>query len=50
MTKKDFELIAKVINTCACVSREDVAMAFAEALAGTNNKFNEELFLRKCLE
>jgi hypothetical protein len=57
MIKKDFELIARVIyqlsadfNNCGedTVSLSIVAKELASALAGTNERFNRELFLTAC--
>jgi hypothetical protein len=46
MTKKDFELIAKVIDALPQdTSRMYVALAFANALKATNPNFNEYLFV-----
>lgn len=57
MTKKDFELIARVL----CAQRPDlptddmtdhgldiVSGAFADELAATNPRFKRDLFLRAC--
>ena len=54
MTRKDFELIAKVIKELPPVDIYDVsghkvvALIFANALATTNPLFNREKFLKAC--
>jgi hypothetical protein len=60
MTKKDFELIAGVFSKRLEVAGFDkkgsadralitnLAEQFAEALAGTNDRFNAETFLKFC--
>lgn len=57
MTKKDFELIAETINRLRVdfdngeddtISLSLVAEELADALAGTNERFNRELFLNAC--
>lgn len=51
MTRKDFELIAKVLRTADEVADQETIEAladmFADALAGTNPSFNRELFIAK---
>jgi len=57
MTKKDFELIAKILaqhiwDRAKCFdSLEDcraIAESFAEALATTNKNFDQNKFLKAC--
>jgi hypothetical protein len=51
MTRKDFQLIAEVIATswhASSDSRREMAENMAEALAGTNDRFNREMFLKAC--
>jgi hypothetical protein len=51
MTRKDFELIAEVIATSWHGSEEttaDLANRMADALEGTNPRFNREMFLTAC--
>jgi hypothetical protein len=51
MTRKDFELIAEVINTSQYYSadyRNEIARNMAQALATTNPAFNEDRFLKAC--
>lgn len=54
MTRKDFELIAGVFASFGevCELEEtigaDIARQLAEALAGTNPRFNRETFLKAC--
>ena len=52
MTRKDFELIAKVVgNTLACVTeteRQCLALDFANALKSTNPRFNVSRFVTAC--
>ena len=55
MTRKDFELIAGVINAYAPESINEgftvlqlLAEDLADALAGTNDRFNRETFLTAC--
>jgi len=59
MTKKDYELIAGVISELVEYKREKGAFAhnpelstvadyLADALAGTNPRFNREMFLKTC--
>lgn len=49
MTRKDFELIARVVRT---ISNEDArleaAQQFAVALAATNSRFNIARFIEAC--
>ena len=58
MTRKDYELIAKVLDGSAqshavnpftgkCLF-EELVNDFADALAGTNPRFNRETFLTAC--
>ncbi len=53
MTRKDYELIANVIkgmnkphNDSETVA--EIAYQFALTLAGTNDRFNREMFLKAC--
>lgn len=51
MTRKDFELIADVIATswhASADSRRELAENMADALSGTNDRFNRETFLAAC--
>jgi hypothetical protein len=54
MTRKDYELIAGVFaNFSKIVELEetigaDIARQMADALEGTNPRFNRELFLKAC--
>lgn len=48
MTSRDIQLIAKTIKECACVSQEDVALAFAEAIATINERFDKDKFIKTC--
>ena len=53
MTKKDFELIAKVVNSLRDYGfsggeADAVAFAFSTCLAKTNTRFNRKKFLRAC--
>jgi len=61
MTKKDYIIIAKVINASratwsidtaplAITAIEDVAQALAGALAGDNPHFDREKFLTACIK
>jgi hypothetical protein len=48
VTRKDFELIAKVIANLDGIRNSDhefVAERFADALAGTNSQFDRKRFL-----
>lgn len=51
MTRKDFELIAKVLRTADEVAGQDTIEAladmFADELAKTNTAFNRPLFIAK---
>ena len=51
MTRKDFELIAKVLRNADEVADQDTLEAladmFADALADTNDSFNRGLFVAK---
>lgn len=52
MTKKDFELIATVLQQCVLLdetSRILLAAAFADALKATNQQFNAQRFIRACV-
>jgi len=52
MTKKDFELLAKMVKEITADNypqdRADKAGLFADALALTNPRFNREMFLTAC--
>lgn len=52
MSKKDFELIARTVlmtyGTVTKDQRAEIAGLFADALAGTNPRFNRSRFLRAC--
>ena len=52
MTRKDFELIAKVVaNTLATTTehgRQCLALDFANALKATNPRFNMTRFVKAC--
>jgi hypothetical protein len=51
MTRKDFQLIADVIATAwhaSEESRRDMAESMADALAGTNDRFDRAKFLTAC--
>lgn len=53
MTKRDFELIAKVLNEYAddagvVIERDAIAYKLAEALATTNERFDKARFLKAC--
>ena len=51
MTRKDFQIIADVIATswhASEESRRDMANNMADALAGTNDRFDREKFLTAC--
>lgn len=52
MTRKDFELIAGIVKEMTAQDypqdRKDKAELFAQALAGTNDRFNRETFLKAC--
>ncbi len=49
MTRKDFELIARVVsNITNTTSRRGVAEAFASELSATNPRFNRARFLDAC--
>jgi hypothetical protein len=51
MTKKDFELIAKVIMQLPANPRKSqVAAHFADALIATNERFDMQRFVRASLE
>ena len=53
MTRKDFELIAKVVaNTLSTVtedSRQCLALDFAAQLGKTNTRFDQVRFVKACL-
>lgn len=50
MTKKDYELIASVINIPNAIRRtkEGLANDFANTLASKNPRFDKQKFLRAC--
>lgn len=54
MTKKDFDLIARVLKAsrnCDMLRNlgiDDMARQFADALKHTNAQFNRDRFLRAC--
>jgi len=54
MTRKDFELIAAVLKASSttpmtrCVIKE-LAVSFASELAKTNPRFNQQRFIKACL-
>jgi hypothetical protein len=51
MTRKDYELIAEVIATAWHGSEDtqaDLSNRMADALEGTNPRFNREMFLTAC--
>jgi hypothetical protein len=50
MTKKDFQLIANIINSgvMAHPKKKQVAIKFADELSKTNNLFNRSKFLKAC--
>lgn len=51
MTRKDFELIARTIAGYRKVSgiwADEIALRFADTLAGTNPNFNRRRFLDAC--
>jgi hypothetical protein len=51
MTKKDFELIAKVVREAEGVSkpaRERLATAFARELHHVNSRFDKDRFCEAC--
>lgn len=54
MTKRDFELIARVIRSVPSwdesdsARRRELAMTFANALTETNPRFDRERFLEAC--
>lgn len=54
MTKEDYELIARVINSARGYTVEtdavldSVTMRFVGALRSTNPRFNEEIFTNAC--
>lgn len=50
MTRKDFQLIADVLHdhkVKAIFTIDDLAKAFAEKLATTNPRFNEDIFISR---
>lgn len=51
MSKKDFEAIARVIQSQPLLSedRENLAHSFARMLAGQNPRFDYDRFLRACV-
>ena len=55
MTKKDFQLIADVLNASRTgpanrMVVKELAVTFASELAKTNPRFNKELFVKACLK
>lgn len=50
MSRKDFELIARVVKNADLPdeAREAMARDFASELAGTNARFNKIAFLEAC--
>lgn len=49
MTKKDFELIARIVAEIPDAGyRADTAIHFADALTKTNPRFNRSRFLSAC--
>lgn len=50
MTKKDYELIAKVVKDIneRKATGYRIAELFANELVSTNSRFNKETFLRAC--
>lgn len=51
MTRKDYELIADTIRTIPLIGMAEqwrVAVAFADALQETNDRFDRKRFLRAC--
>lgn len=49
MTRKDFELIARVVSEMwDTTERQSIARAFAKELAHTNARFDRDRFLRAC--
>ena len=52
MTKKDYELIAQVIENSQGLTRggimDTLAERMADALSTTNPRFNREMFLKAC--
>jgi hypothetical protein len=52
MTRRHYELVAGTINRLKAYlddkSRRRVALEFAEALAGTNDRFDRERFMKAC--
>lgn len=50
MTRKDFELIAKVVRSVAVYEwyRDTLAINMADALAPTNPNFKRGIFLKAC--
>ena len=49
MSRKDYELIATVIRSLEPTDRPYLAERFAEALAGTNERFDHSRFLAACV-
>jgi hypothetical protein len=52
MTKRDFELIATVLQGASALAPADLADLaedFADALKATNQQFNRERFIRACV-
>ena len=50
MTKKDFELIARVLRAATLddTAKADLVLAMAQALDDTNPYFNQQTFIRAC--
>lgn len=48
MTKKDFALIASVLNHTVHSSHEDRCIAMANSLAKTNPRFDRQKFMEAC--
>lgn len=52
MSRQDFELIARTVKltygTVTKAERNEIAVQFADALAGTNPRFNRPRFLAAC--
>lgn len=48
MTRRDFELIARVIRTTPNVPRAKLAEAFANEIQQVASGFNRKLFIKAC--
>ena len=49
MSKKDYELIASVIESLSTItSKADIGLAFVAALQKTNPGFKPDMFLEAC--